>query len=157
MVISKKIFVIQFRDLIKEDGENISVIPAKKKLQIIAQNETHISIVMPCSSEVIDESGNIFRIEGPYILDCNESRTFQYNDQVITWRGQKCCGFPAIPSNMDSIHAQGNLKKNHFWKCGFCQNHCILVYTLQIKRTNNWIDAFGKNLQLVLQHIKMKK
>jgi hypothetical protein len=46
------------------NGENIGVIPTEKKLQIIAQNETHISIVMSCSSEVLDESGNIFRIEG---------------------------------------------------------------------------------------------
>jgi hypothetical protein len=30
-------------------------IPKEKKLQIVAQNETHISIVMPCSSEVLDE------------------------------------------------------------------------------------------------------
>jgi hypothetical protein len=63
------------------NGENISVIPTEKKLQIITQNETHISIIMPCSSEVLDESGNIFRIEGPYILDCNESRQFPYIQQ----------------------------------------------------------------------------
>jgi hypothetical protein len=37
------------------NGENISVIPTEKKLQIIAQNETHFSIIMPCSSEVLDE------------------------------------------------------------------------------------------------------
>jgi hypothetical protein len=30
------------------NGENVSVIPEEKRLQIIAQNETHISIVMPC-------------------------------------------------------------------------------------------------------------
>jgi hypothetical protein len=59
---------------IPSNGENISVIPTEKRLQIIAQNETHISIVMSCSSEVLDESENIFRIEGSYILDCNESR-----------------------------------------------------------------------------------
>jgi hypothetical protein len=41
----------------------------EKRFQIIAQNETHISIVMPCSSKVLDESRNTFRIEGPYILD----------------------------------------------------------------------------------------
>jgi hypothetical protein len=28
---------------------------------------------------------------------------------------------------MDLIHAQGNLKKNDFWKCGLCQNHCIVA------------------------------
>jgi hypothetical protein len=60
------------------NGENVSVIPTEKKLQIIAQNETHISIVMPCSSEVLDEVGNTFRIEGPYKLNCSESRVFNY-------------------------------------------------------------------------------
>jgi hypothetical protein len=93
------------------NGENISVIPAEKKLQIIAQNETHISIIMPCSSKVLDESGNIFRIKGPYILDCNESRKFSYIEQFRTWRCQECCKFPEIPSYMDAIHTQGNLKK----------------------------------------------
>jgi hypothetical protein len=58
------------------NGENINVIPTEKRLQIIAQNKTHISIVMPCSSEVIDESGNIFRIEGSYKLYYSESRIF---------------------------------------------------------------------------------
>jgi hypothetical protein len=38
------------------NGENVSVIPEEKRLQVIAQNETHISIVMLCLSE------------GPYIL-----------------------------------------------------------------------------------------
>jgi hypothetical protein len=37
------------------------ICPEEKKLQIITQNETHISIVMPCSSEVLNESENIFR------------------------------------------------------------------------------------------------
>jgi hypothetical protein len=66
------------------NGENISVIPAEKKLQIVAQNETHISIVMPCSSEVLDKSRNTFRIEGPYKLNCSESRVFNYIEQYRT-------------------------------------------------------------------------
>jgi hypothetical protein len=28
---------------------------------------------------------------------------------------------------MDAIGAQGNLKKNDFWKCGLCQNHHIVA------------------------------
>jgi hypothetical protein len=28
---------------------------------------------------------------------------------------------------MDAIRAQGNLKKKDFWKCGLCQNHCIVA------------------------------
>jgi hypothetical protein len=54
------------------------VIPPEKKLQIVFQNESHVLIVMPCSSSVTDESGNVFRIEGPYDLNCNETRTFGY-------------------------------------------------------------------------------
>jgi hypothetical protein len=72
---------------ILSNGENISVIPTEKKLQIIAQNDIYVSIVMPCSSEVLDESGNIFKIEGPYKLNCSESRIFNYIKQYRTWRG----------------------------------------------------------------------
>jgi hypothetical protein len=46
------------------NGEISEVVPPEKKLQIISQNESHISIVMPCSISVID----MFRIEGPYDL-----------------------------------------------------------------------------------------
>jgi hypothetical protein len=28
---------------------------------------------------------------------------------------------------MDAIRMQGNLKKNDFWRCGLCQNHCIIA------------------------------
>jgi hypothetical protein len=35
------------------NGENISVIPTEKKLQIIAQNDTHVFIVMLCSNVII--------------------------------------------------------------------------------------------------------
>jgi hypothetical protein len=72
-------------------------VPTEKKLQIIAQNETHISVVMPCSSEVIDESGNIFRIEGPYKLNCSESRIFRYIEQYRIWRGQNYYSEPDTP------------------------------------------------------------
>jgi hypothetical protein len=41
------------------NGNNASVIPEEKRLQIVSQNATHVSIVMPCSSSVMDESGNI--------------------------------------------------------------------------------------------------
>jgi hypothetical protein len=109
------------------NGENISVIPTEKKLQIISQNETHISIIMPCSSEVIDKSGNIFRIQSPYTLNCKKSRQFPHIEQFRTWRGQKCCEWPEIPSYMDAIRAQGNLKENDFWKWGLCQNHYIVA------------------------------
>jgi hypothetical protein len=40
---------------------------------------------------VIDESRNIFRIEGPYDLNCNETRIFGYIDKFTIWRADKCC------------------------------------------------------------------
>jgi hypothetical protein len=43
------------------NGEISQIIPSEKKLQIVSQNESH----------VIDESGNVFRIEGPYDLNCS--------------------------------------------------------------------------------------
>jgi hypothetical protein len=129
MVISRKIFVTQFKELTKQECfPMIKIVPNEKKLQIIPQNKTHISIIMPCSNEVLDESANIFRIEDPYKLNCKESRQFPYIEQVRTWRGQKCCEWPEISSYMDSIRAQRNLKKNDFWKCGLCQNHCIVAH-----------------------------
>jgi hypothetical protein len=75
----------------------------------------------------MDKSGNIFRIENPYILYCGVLRTFQYISQVLTWRGQKCCEFPDIPSNLERIHEIRKMKKNDFWRCGVCQNHCIVA------------------------------
>jgi hypothetical protein len=63
------------------NGEISEVVPPEKKLQIVSQNKSHISIVMPCSSSVIDESENVFKIEGPYDLNCNETRMFGYIDK----------------------------------------------------------------------------
>jgi hypothetical protein len=49
-----------------QNGEISEVAPPEKKLQIVSQNESHVSIVMSYSSSVIDKSENIFRIESPY-------------------------------------------------------------------------------------------
>jgi hypothetical protein len=62
------------------NGEISEVIPPEKKLQIISQNEWHVSIIMP------DELGNIFRIEGPYDLNYNETRIFGYINKFTIWR-----------------------------------------------------------------------
>jgi hypothetical protein len=41
---------------------------------------------MACLSSVIDESGNIFRIEGSYDLNCNEIKMFGYIDIATVTR-----------------------------------------------------------------------
>jgi hypothetical protein len=113
---------------------NTSVIPEEKRLQIIAQNETHISIVMPCSSEVMDESKNVFRIEGPYDLNCRESRNFRYIEQVKTWRGQKCCDWNLII-----------FKENDILKCGFCQNWCKVIDRCFWEGRTTGVSVFKNN------------
>jgi hypothetical protein len=61
-----------------------------KTLQIISQNDTHTSMVMPCDSSVINKEGDIFSIKNPYILNCNESRVFSYIDKVTLWINGIC-------------------------------------------------------------------
>jgi hypothetical protein len=34
-------------------GDSAPIIPEEKRLQIVSQNDTHISIIMPCSSEAL--------------------------------------------------------------------------------------------------------
>jgi hypothetical protein len=50
----------------------------EKTMQIISQNKTHTSVVMP--SLVLSEQG-----EGSYRLNCNESRVFNYITEVRLW------------------------------------------------------------------------
>jgi hypothetical protein len=45
------------------NGSNTSIIPEEKRLQIVLQNATHVSIVMPCSSSIMDEYGNVFFVK----------------------------------------------------------------------------------------------
>jgi hypothetical protein len=66
------------------NGNNTLIIPKGKKLQIVSQNTTHILIVMLCSSSIMDKTGNVFSIKGPYDLNCKESRNFSYIKQFKT-------------------------------------------------------------------------
>jgi hypothetical protein len=65
-----------------KNQEESNITNSEKTLQIISQNETHTSIVMPCDSSVINEQGDIFSIEGPYTLNYNEPKVFNYLDKV---------------------------------------------------------------------------
>jgi hypothetical protein len=58
-------YPIQKLNTIKKlaNGDDGYIIPEGKRLQIVSQNDTHISIVMPCSSSVMDEMGNTFSIQ----------------------------------------------------------------------------------------------
>jgi hypothetical protein len=47
---------------------------------------------------------------------------------------------------MDLIIAQGNLKKNDFWKCGICQNCCIISTSYKPKEIITLNRSFWKEL-----------
>jgi hypothetical protein len=79
------------------NGDNAPIIPEEKRLQIISQNDTHVLIVIPCSSSIMDEMGNTSAIKRPYNFNCNESRNFSYIEKFQTWRGQKCCDWSDTP------------------------------------------------------------
>jgi hypothetical protein len=79
--------------------EESNVTSSEKTLQIVSQNEIHTSIVMPCDISVINEQGDIFSIEGPYTLNCNESRLFNYIDKVVLWTDGTCAATKKYPDS----------------------------------------------------------
>jgi hypothetical protein len=52
---------------------------------------------MLCGNSVVNEQGDIFSIEGLYILNCNESRVFNYIDKVIFWNDGTCAATKKYP------------------------------------------------------------
>jgi hypothetical protein len=73
---------------------------------------------MPCSNNIIDELGNIFKIKKPFKLNCDESKDFQYTDKPITWKGQKCCNWPTLPESVIPFNLNGKIKASDNGKCG---------------------------------------
>jgi hypothetical protein len=72
---------------------------------------------MSCLSSVIDESKNIFKIEIPYNLNCNEIRMSSYIDKFTIWRANKCCGkHPNWPDSQKERNHSVELKK--YSRCG---------------------------------------
>jgi hypothetical protein len=95
------------------NGNNALIIPKEKRLQIISQNTAHISIVMLCSSSVMDEKGNSFSIKGPYNFNCKEwLTTLDY---------------------MESHMIQGHMDNGDFGKYCFCRNYCKATTTCTLK------------------------
>jgi hypothetical protein len=73
--------------------------------QIISQNETQTLIMMPCDNSVINKHGNVFSLEGPYILNCNESRIFSYIDKVTPGK----CKTDYVMQELRSINLMFNI------------------------------------------------
>jgi hypothetical protein len=90
-----------------KNQEETNITGSEKTLQIISQNETHTSIVMSCDSSVINEQGDTFSIEGPYILNCNKSRVFNYIDKVTLWTDGTCAA-TKFPKSLTSSELFNN-------------------------------------------------
>jgi hypothetical protein len=100
--------------------EETNITTSKKTLQIISQNETHTSIVMSYNSSVINEQGDIFSIERPYVLNCNESRVFNYMDKVTLWTDGTCSNFPShLP-----VQNHSTTITDYFDYCGWWKYWC---------------------------------
>jgi hypothetical protein len=85
----------------------------------MSQNATQVSVVMPCSNSIMDETRNSFSIKNLYNLNCKESPNFSYIEQIRTWRSQKSCDWPDTLEYMELYKIHGNLKKNDFLEVWF--------------------------------------
>jgi hypothetical protein len=117
------------------NGGVSEVIPPEKKLQIVSQNKSHTSIVMPCSNSIIDELGNEFRIENPYDLICNETRMFGY---ISIWGADKSGKQDSQKERNHSVE----LKK--YSRCGWCRNWCRVLVTCTPKEFVTMSRCFWK-------------
>jgi hypothetical protein len=63
---------------------------------------------MPCDSSVVNEQGDIFSIEKPYTLNCNESRVFNYIDKITLLTDGTCAA-----TKLSNPYACSNLFHNN--------------------------------------------
>jgi UDP-galactopyranose mutase len=106
--------------------EETNITGSEKTLQIISQNETRTSIVMTCDSSVINEQGATFSIEGPYVLNCKDSRVFNYIDKVTLWTDGTCSGtkkYPDFPSHLP-VQNHSTTITDYFDYCGWWKYWC---------------------------------
>jgi hypothetical protein len=95
-------------------------------IQIISQSDSSTTLSMPCDSELYDELGNIWKVEGPYELVCENETTFNYTTLRHSHRWVKCCGYPKVDDNSDgkfkSVNAPGiEGKEDTPGECGPCK------------------------------------
>jgi hypothetical protein len=64
--------VISKRRLYNQDDQNMEFI------KILNEDEEGTELIIPCGASLKDEFGNIYRLEGPYILKCDEMHEFNY-------------------------------------------------------------------------------
>jgi hypothetical protein len=99
----------------------------KELISILYQNENETVIIMPCDGSVVDEAGNVYRLKGPYELQCGDFVTFNYTTHRDSWSGNQCGGEPKLPS-WKHRNAKHMVKEGHFPPCVFCYLWCVSIY-----------------------------
>jgi hypothetical protein len=71
-------------------------------INVISVNNNITTLIMPCSSKVKDDMDNVYYLEGPHILDCQEPRDFMYlSGDISVWHDDHCTSYPDVASGFD--------------------------------------------------------
>jgi hypothetical protein len=63
-------------------------------IKILNKDEEGTELIMPCGATLNDEFENMYRLEGLYILKCDEMHEFNYVTERRVWNACHCCGWP---------------------------------------------------------------
>jgi hypothetical protein len=79
-----------------------------------------------CDSSVVNKQGDIFSIEIPYTLNCNESRVFNYIDKVTLWTDGICVVTKKYLDFLSYLPAQNysTTITDYFSYCGWWKYWC---------------------------------
>jgi hypothetical protein len=75
-------------------------------------------LTMPCDSTLIDDFGNIWDLKGPWKLDCEEPREFQYLTERLPEHWTSCCSYPKVSS--EYANASGYEGVGASGECWYC-------------------------------------
>jgi hypothetical protein len=100
-----------------------------------------ILIVMSCDDSVINEQGDVFSIEGPHTLNCNESKVFSYINKETLWTDGTCAAtkkYPDFPSHMPAQNYSKTITDYFsycgWWKYWYRTIDCILSEYITLDR-----------------------
>jgi hypothetical protein len=105
--------VISKRRLYNQDDQNMELI------KILSEVEEGTELIMPWGATLKDEFENMYRIEGPYILKCDEMHEFNYVTERKVWHASHCCGWPDILNKWQNPTGKMEYKVNP--GCGPCK------------------------------------
>jgi hypothetical protein len=76
------------------NGETSSWGVSSAAANILSQDDTGTTLIMPCDGIALDEIGNEYQIDGANKLNCNSPVDFNYVTSVVTWKTDHRCTHP---------------------------------------------------------------